>query len=227
MRHARATTVVNDREARTARELAPDADVRVIENGIDADHFAPPEPPTDSSQVVFCGVMSYPPNAETAQWLGERVWPLVRQRHRGARLALVGSNPPAALERLATADPSIVVTGHVADVRPWLWGSAVAAAPMHTARGIQNKVLEAVAAGLPCVISSAVATGLPPEVHPACEVADDMETCAQRISALLGMSPVGRRARAQTAVFDGLSWGARLEPMLDLFDEVSGARGQS
>ncbi len=226
MRHARATMVVNDREARTAREIAPDADVRVIENGIDVDRFAPPTPPADSSQVVFCGVMSYTPNAETAQWLGERVWPLVRERHGGARLALVGSNPPAGLERLAAADPSIVVTGHVADVRPWLWESAVAAAPIRTARGIQNKVLEAVAAGLPCVVSGAVAAGLPLEVHPACEVTDDAEECADRISALLKMSPNERRARARKAVLDGLSWRSRLQPMMDLFDEVADSRVQ-
>ena len=125
MRHARATTVVNDREAQTARAIAPDADVRVIENGIDVGTFSPPDL-RPFSQVVFCGVMSYQPNAETAQWLAERVWPLVRQRHPGARLALVGSDPPRRSEALETADPSIIVTGHVADVRPWLWESAVA-----------------------------------------------------------------------------------------------------
>ena len=220
MRHARATTVVNHREAQTARAIAPDADVRVIENGIDVARFAPPGPPADSSQVVFCGVMSYPPNAETARWLAERVWPLVRQTHPGARLALVGSDPPAALKRLEAVDSSIVVSGHVADVRPWLWESAVAAAPIRTARGIQNKVLEAVAAGLPCVISSAVAAGLPSAVRPACDVADDVDGCAGRIAALLGLSPEQRRARAGAAVLEGLSWGARLKPMLDLFDEV-------
>jgi sugar transferase (PEP-CTERM/EpsH1 system associated) len=220
MRHARATMVVNDREAKTARAIAPDANVRVVENGIDVAHFSPPGPPAESLQVVFCGVMSYQPNAETAQWLAERVWPLVQQRHRTARLALVGSDPPASLVRLASADPSIVVTGHVADVRPWLWESAVAAAPIRTARGIQNKVLEAVAAGLPCVISTAVAAGLPDEVRAACDVADAAVECAERISALLTMTPNERRARARTATLDRLSWRACLQPMLDLFEEV-------
>jgi polysaccharide biosynthesis protein PslH len=224
MRHARVTTVVNDREAQTARAIAPDADVRVVENGIDVGSFSPPGPPVDSAQVVFCGVMSYRPNAETAQWLAERVWPLVREKHPGARLALVGSDPPASVKRLETMDASVVVTGHVADVRSWLWESAVAAAPIRTARGIQNKVLEAVAAGLPCVISSAVAAGLPAEVQPACDVADDVERCAGRILALLAQTPAERRKRAGTAVLDRLSWAARLRPMLDLFDEVADSR---
>ena len=222
MRHARVTTVVNDREAQTARAIAPDADVRVVENGIDFSGFSPSGPPASSAQVVFCGVMSYQPNAETAQWLAERVWPLVRETHTGARLALVGSDPPAAVKRLETLDRSIVVTGHVDDVRPWLWQSALSAAPIRTARGIQNKVLEAVAAGLPCVISSAVAAGLPPEVLTACDIADDAEGCAARISSLLSMTPEARRARGRTAVLDRLSWPARLRPMLDLFDEVYG-----
>jgi len=226
MRHARATTVVNDREAQTARTIAPDVDVRVIENGIDVARFSPPGPPVASSRVVFCGVMSYHPNAETGVWLAERVWPLVRHRHPQATLALVGSDPPAALRRLSTTDASVTVTGHVADVRPWLWESAVAAAPIRTARGIQNKVLEAVAAGLPCVISRAVAAGVPSEVQPACDVADDAAGCAERIANLLGMSPDERRARAGTAVLDGLSWGARLQPMLDLFEEVGASASE-
>lgn len=220
MRHARVTTVVNDREAQTARAIAPDADVRVVENGIDVGGFSPPNPPEASAQVVFCGVMSYQPNAETAQFLAERVWPLVRGKHGGARLALVGSDPPAMVKRLETTDRSIVVTGHVADVRPWLWESAVAAAPIRTARGIQNKVLEAVAAGLPCVISSAVAAGLPAEVLTACDIADDAEACARRISALLSLTADQRRAKARSAVLERLSWDARLRPMIDLFEEV-------
>ena len=222
MRRAYATTVVNHREALTARTIAPDADVRVIENGIDIERFSPPRAPAESSQVVFCGVMSYQPNAEAAKWLAERVWPLVRRRHHGARLALVGSEPSPALKRLETTDPSVVVTGHVPDARSWLWESAVATAPIRIARGVQNKVLEAVAAGLPCVISSAVAAGLPAEVQPACVVADDAEQCAERISALLSMSPAERRARSRAATFGGLSWPVRLRPMLDLFDELSG-----
>jgi glycosyltransferase involved in cell wall biosynthesis len=227
MRHARFTTVVNDREARTARALAPCADVRVVQIGVDVTRFSPPGGPAAAKQVVFCGVMSYPPNAETALWLAKRVWPRVRARHPDARLALVGTEPSAALKKLEAADQSVVVTGHVADVRPWLWESAVAAAPIRTARGIQNKVLEAIAAGLPCVISSAVAEGLPADVTPACEIADEAESCADRISALLALSPEERRARARTAVLDGLGWATRLQPMLELFAELDKARRPS
>ncbi len=227
MRLARATTVVNEREAQTARALAPGADIRVVQNGVDVGGFAPPGGPAAARQVVFCGVMSYQPNAETAHWLAEHVWPRVRARHADARLALVGSDPSASLRKLEASDPSVVVTGHVADVRPWLWESAVAAAPIRTARGIQNKVLEAIAAGLPCVISRAVAVGLPAEVTPACDVVDDEESCADRICTLLALTPDQRRARARTAALEGLGWAARLQPMMELFAELDETRRSS
>jgi polysaccharide biosynthesis protein PslH len=169
-------------------------------------------------------VMSYSPNAEAAEWLGRDVWPRVRHRNPTARLALVGSDPPAALRRLADNDASIVVTGHVPDVKPWLWDSAVAAAPLHIARGIQNKVLEAVSAGLPCVVSSEVYDGLPEEIRPACEVADSADHCAERIAALLALSPEARRQRARTARLEALEWPRRLTPMIALIDELESSQ---
>jgi sugar transferase (PEP-CTERM/EpsH1 system associated) len=224
MAHALAVTVVNEREANHARALAPDADIRVVENGVDVGRFAPPDPPSAGAQVVFCGVMSYAPNAEAAEWLGREVWPGVRRHNPAARLTLVGSDPPAAVRRLADSDSSIAVTGHVPDVKPWLWESAVAAAPLRIARGIQNKVLEAVAAGLPCVVSSQVYDGLPEEIRPACEVADSADLCADRIAALLTLSPEARRQRARTAGVEALEWPRRLAPMIGLIDELESAQ---
>src|SRR5204862_3411890 len=89
-----------------------------------------------------------------------------------ARLVLAGANPTAAVRALANADATITVTGTVDDIRRYLWRAAVAAAPLFMARGIQNKVVEAIAAGLPCVVTSAVEGGLPNEVKCACVVQD-------------------------------------------------------
>ena len=82
MRAARATTVVNDREAAAARRLAPDADVRVASNGIDLRAFSPPAGTARRPQVVFCGVMRYAPNFEAARFLARNVWPIVRASSR-------------------------------------------------------------------------------------------------------------------------------------------------
>ena len=166
---AYATTVVNERERRSLLALAPDADVRVVPNGIDTAAFRAEGPPSLEPRVVFAGVFNYEPNATAAVWLAERVWPLVKRRQPDARLTLVGANPSPAVTRLASSDASIEVTGTVPRVQPYLWRSAVATAPLATARGIQNKVLEAIAAGMPVVVTPVVQEGLPsawlPRVH--------------------------------------------------------------
>ena len=214
-RAAHSTLVVNERERETLSCLAPDARIEVIGNGIDVEPLRPPSPPSSDPSVVFCGVMNYPPNEEGALWLAREVWPYVRARYPAAHLALVGSKPTPAIRRLAS-DSVITVTGHVDDVRPYLWRSAVAAAPVRVARGVQNKVLEACAAGLPIVITSAVAAGLPPGVLPACSVADDPDAFAAAICDRLAQSPGERREIASRATLDDLTWERRLAKLPNL-----------
>src|SRR5262249_51246732 len=170
--------------------------------------------------VVFCGVMNYPPNEEGAIWLARDVWPIVRRSIGSARLRLVGAHPTTRVQRLAANDPSIEVTGEVADVRPYLWNAAAAAAPLHVARGIQNKALEAIAAGLPTIITRAVAGGLPTEVSAACTIADDPDAFAAAIVEHLRMSPAGRRAIAESVDLAPLSWNRRLAPIIVLIKEA-------
>jgi hypothetical protein len=166
--------------------------------------------------------MDYAPNAETAMFLARDVWPRVTSIRPEARLVLVGSSPSPALARAAERVSGVTVTGRVADVRPWLWGSAVAAAPIRIARGVQNKVLEAVAAGLPAVVSPVVAQGLPEGVLPACVVASSADECASRILELLALQPADRRRLAARASFSGLDWRDRLAPLLTLVESLGG-----
>jgi glycosyltransferase involved in cell wall biosynthesis len=122
---------------------------------------------------VFSGVFDYAPNAAGAAWLLREVWPLVRARRSDATLTFAGSNPSRELRSAAARDSAVTVTGAVPDLRPFLWRARVSAAPVFVARGLQNKVLEALAAGLPVVTTSAVASGLPAAVAAACDVADE------------------------------------------------------
>jgi sugar transferase (PEP-CTERM/EpsH1 system associated) len=231
---AAATLVVNERERRAVLALAPDVRVEIVRNGIDLGAMTPPDVPAPSSDVVFCGVMNYPPNQEGALWMIEHVWPKVRSRRSDARLMLVGADPPGSLREAARSDASIIITGTVADVRPYLWGAAVSAAPLLTARGIQNKVLEAVAAGLPCVVTPVVRDGLPGEVLPACASAATADQFAEAIVDRLAWSPGRRREIARTASLHGLTWQhelARLIPLLSAagtpLAKASGAIGES
>ena len=217
---AAATTVVNERERTAVLSINPDAAVRVISNGIDAAHFRSLKSPSDTSNVVFCGVFNYRPNEMGAIWLAKEVWPLVRRRVPSATLTLVGMDPTRNVRQLA-ADRSITVTGAVPDVRPYLWRSAVAAAPLAVSRGIQNKVLEALAAGLPSVVTPSVAAGLPAAVLPGCEIASTPTEFANSLTDLLNAAPADRCYRAHAACLDTLTWDSQLMPMVDLLRSVT------
>jgi glycosyltransferase involved in cell wall biosynthesis len=222
MRHAYRTLVVNQRERDILHALAPDAQIEVMENGVDLAKFAPPAgPPPASATSVFCGVMNYVPNEQGALWLANEVWPIVRAARPDARLVLVGASPTPAVQALAA--PDIAVTGTVDDVKPYLWNAAAAAAPLWTARGIQNKVLEAVAAGLPCVVVPPVAEGLPPEVTPACPVATTAAAFAESLLSLLAATPEGRRELARQARIVALAWERRLGSLNALAREAVAA----
>jgi glycosyltransferase involved in cell wall biosynthesis len=165
--------------------------------------------------------MNYGPNEEAARWLATRVWPEVLRRRPDARLQLVGSSPTGSVRALAS--PTIEVTGAVADVKPYLWNAAVATAPLLTARGVQNKVLEAVAAGLPTVVTRIFDNGLPHEIRSGCSVAGTPQEFADAIVSFLAMPPGERRRRAASADVASLSWTGRLAPFERILDEAAGS----
>lgn len=221
--------VVNAREAEAAKALAPQANVQVLHNGVELGRLTPTTPPSSRARVVFCGVMNYAPNAEGMTWFVERVWPMVRAHRPDATLAVVGTDPSPAFQHLCGSDPSITVTGRVADVRDWLWDSAVGIAPLRVARGVQNKALEAIAAGLPIVITEAVACGLPYEAAFASRVANVPGRFADHILDLLSRSPEERRRIAQSADFASLTWARTLQPLWPIIERAaaSGRRQDS
>jgi sugar transferase (PEP-CTERM/EpsH1 system associated) len=220
-RTAAATVVVSPREAEALRRIDPAFSPLVVPVGVDVTGFLNRQPPAAAPNVVFTGVFSYAPNLDGALWLIEEVWPLVRMRCPTARLTLVGSGPGRALRRRA-ARAGVEVTGAVADVRPYLWSAAVAVAPLQTARGVQNKVVEATAAALPSVVTPAVYEGLPESVRPACIVAGDARLFAAAIADLLALSPAERRARANRAVLDELRWERALAPLRQILISAAG-----
>lgn len=219
---AHATTVVTDRERDALLAFAPDAHVVVVPNGIDLPHFARPAGTTVESRVVFTGVMNYEPNADAAVWLGREIWPLVRARRPDARLDIVGATPSPAVQALHDDGLGITVTGSVPDVRPYLWRARTAVAPLRVARGVQNKVLEAAAAGLPCVVSPSVRAGLPSELVDICPVADTAHGFADALVRLLDEPADPARFVAAVARLD---WSAALATLPRLL--TSAAAGQS
>jgi polysaccharide biosynthesis protein PslH len=138
--------------------------IGVLENGIDVSHFDPARSYSavetkGSPLIVFTGQMDYAPNVEAVCGFARSAMPAIRAIHPNATFAIVGRSPTLdvrILERL----PGIQVTGEVDDTRSWLAASDVVVAPLSLARGIQNKVLEAMAMGRPVVASSAAAEGI-------------------------------------------------------------------
>ena len=225
-KHATCTLVVNERERQTLQEIAPDGRIATLSNGIDVAAFAPLGPPAADPDVIFCGVMDYSPNEDAVRWFAQSIWPAVRAARPDARFRIVGARPTAAVRQLAKADPSIEVTGSVDAVQPHLWRSAVSVAPLRVARGLQNKVMEALAAGLPVVITPAVAAGLPEAVRPGCCECDSAERFASVLIELLQMAPEQRRARALSASLDGLDWPACLHPLEEILTSAAATVAQ-
>lgn len=220
-RLAYATLVVNERERATLAAIAPDARIEIVANGVDASALRPTGSPTAEPVAVFCGIMDYEPNERAARWLIQSVWPLVLARRPEARLSLVGANPTRRLTHLVARHPSVQLTGTVADVRPYLWQAAVAVAPLSIARGMQNKVIEAVAAGLPVVATPQVTQGLPPQVMPACLEASDAGAFASAILTLFDLTAEGRRQMAGRATVSTLSWQCCLDPLVALLHSAT------
>jgi sugar transferase (PEP-CTERM/EpsH1 system associated) len=219
---ARAVLVVNDREAAALRVVAPQAPVHVVQNGIDVAAFAPAGPPVEDPVVIFCGVMDYEPNVEAVCWFADRAWPHVRAKIPNARCLVVGASPAKAVTALASRDASIEVTGRVDAVQPYLQRSAVSIAPLQLARGVQNKVLEALAAGLPVVVTSAVRAGLPQAADRGCLTADEPEAFARCTLDLLALTGRARRNLAAEARVDRLSWPLQLAPLKEILKESVG-----
>jgi polysaccharide biosynthesis protein PslH len=153
----------------------------IVPNGVDLDFWRRTAPSLGRDRIVFTGAMHYPPNVDAALVLANQVLPLVRRRIPEASLDIVGRDPAAAL--LAIADrPGVRVTGYVPDVRPYLDGASVFAAPLRFGAGIQNKLLEALAMEVPVVASTLAIDGLrvAREAPPAA-VADDPSLMADHI----------------------------------------------
>jgi polysaccharide biosynthesis protein PslH len=138
--------------------------VIALENGIDLDAFDPALPyeavgRISGPLIIFTGQMDYRPNVEAVCGFARDVLPSIRARYLEARFAIVGRNPTPDVAALALV-PGVIVTGEVADTRPWLAAADVVVAPLKLARGVQNKVLEAMAMAKPVVASSAAAEGI-------------------------------------------------------------------
>jgi sugar transferase (PEP-CTERM/EpsH1 system associated) len=169
------------------------ARIHVLPNGVDLDYFKPSATPRDAATLVFVGRMAYHANVAAARQLLTQVMPRIWTRRPDARLLVVGANPPAAVRRLAKrAVTRVEVTGSVRDVRPYLMRATVSVSPLPYAVGIQNKVLEAMAAATPVVATHAACSALRAVPGEHLLMADDPDAFAAAVLRLLDDTALAR-----------------------------------
>ena len=223
-RMADRTLLVSPAEAELFRSrIAPGLadDVIAVGNGIDAEFFDPqavgPHPDLVSApgpHLVFTGQMDYPPNVAAAQRVIDRILPQIRALHPDAQFHVVGRAP---LPRLVAQNGQggVRIWGEVPDVRPFLAGADIVIAPLEIARGVQNKVLEAMAMARPVLLTPEAATGIDAQdgTHFAVEAGD--EALVKRALGLLhdGTAALQMAAAARRYVVDHQSWFAMLAPL--------------
>lgn len=214
--------VTTPREADLVRQISERACVYVVPNGVDLDRFQPAATVPDAAAptIGFTGDMSYFPNIEAVRYFAQKVLPLVRRSVPGTRFLIVGRNPDRRVQALAKTD-GIEVTGFVPDVRVHLARMQVAVAPFSIAAGIQNKILEAMASGIPVVCTPRAAQGLSPGTAGAVTLADGAEEMAGQIVELL-RNPDLARARAiegRKQVASEYLWDQSLGRLLQLLEK--------
>jgi sugar transferase (PEP-CTERM/EpsH1 system associated) len=212
---------VTESEAALFKLVAPACASKLLSlsNGVDT-HFYSPElsriSPFDNDRlndktrvIVFTGAMDYWPNVDAVVWFVHDIWPTLRQLWPQLRFYIVGRNPSPSVWALVS--PSVVVTGTVADVRPYLQYAALVVAPLRVSRGVQNKILEAMAMARPVVASAVCAKAInagPCELVSASGVNGFLNQINDLLSAPLEAEKLGQMARQR--VIEVYGWTAHL-----------------
>jgi sugar transferase (PEP-CTERM/EpsH1 system associated) len=225
------SSFVSNAEASLFASLVPDRKdhIRGVSSGVDHRYFDPtlPHPPvfdTTLPTYVFTGTMDYPPNVDAVTWFATEILPLIRRTLPQAQFYIVGNGPSPEVQRLAQT-PGVHVTGRVPDVRPYIAHATAGVAPMRIARGIQNKVLEAMSMAKPVVLTSGALEGI--EAEPGTDVilADTTETFAagcRRLATTNDGPAIG--AAARTRIVRDYDWSARLRRFDDLLRPAPAGR---
>lgn len=211
---------VTDKEVALFCGMAPEcADkVEASGNGVDADFFAPEAARASpfaagETPVVFTGAMDYWPNIDAVTWFTAEILPRLRAALPSLRFYIVGRSPPPSVSALAS--DTVIVTGTVPDVRPYLQHAAVVVAPLRVARGIQNKILEAMAMARPVVAAQTCVEAIDARVGSELVAAEEVEDYVREIVALLAdparADAIGAAGRQR--VLRAYSWSARLAAM--------------
>ncbi|HVZ70376.1 MAG TPA: TIGR03087 family PEP-CTERM/XrtA system glycosyltransferase [Rhizomicrobium sp.] len=226
--HFGATLLVSPYEVQTFERLAPESvgSIHSVANGVDfsffsSDHNFPNPYPKNEIPLVMTGAMDYHPNVDGAYWFAKFVMPLVSARLPNARFYVVGSKPARALTEAGLRNT--VITGRVADVRPYIAHAAASVAPLRIARGVQNKVLEAMAHEKPVVATTAASRALAARPGRDFWLADDPDMFADAvIAAAMGPERALVAANGRRYVESYHDWSRNLASLDALLETAAG-----
>ncbi len=194
-------------------------------NGVDSEYFAPTEEPYAADTISFVGRMDYYPNQECMFDFCANALPLLRERRPAVKLLIVGADPSPAVRKLGEL-PGVTVTGSVPDVRPYVRSSALMVAPLNIARGTQNKILEAMAMGVPVVTSRVAAGGVDAVAGEHFLVATSPGEHAQAILRILD-DPAERRRLAiagRARMLSHHDWGRSMQRLDQMIERCLGTQ---
>lgn len=218
---------VSSAEANLFREMAPGVDQKIgfYNNGVDSNYFSPETelktPYSVSEQVlVFTGAMDYWPNIDAVIWFAKNIFPALLKDYPQVHFYIVGSNPSDTVKQLGQL-PGITVTGRVEDIRPYLKYAKVAVAPMRIARGIQNKVLEAMAMEKPTIVTPQGLEGITAEHGKHLLIADTEAEITDVVRQVLEgrYKEIGKQARHK--VMSNFNWDENLPLIGQLLESTS------
>jgi sugar transferase (PEP-CTERM/EpsH1 system associated) len=219
-RACRHAFVTSARDGEIVQRQSPGVPVTTIPNGVTL--RPPADIGSDTLRLVFTGVMDYRPNVDAMMYFADHIFPLVRTRVPTAELVIVGQAPAPEIRRLASR-PGITTTGWVPDVHPHLQAAAAFVAPLRIARGIQNKILEAMAAGVPVVTTSTGLGGIRAVPERDVLVGDTAESfAAHTIRVLMDRDIRGSLGRAgRMFVSEHHQWDVHLARLESILVEVA------
>jgi sugar transferase (PEP-CTERM/EpsH1 system associated) len=178
---------VSQQEADLFYRLFPEAkNISVIGNGVDHEYFS--QPVTRNSQpetLIFTGAIDYWANVDGVLWFCEKIFPIVKDRYPKVQFYIVGSNPNTEIQKLGHNNKSINITGFVEDIRPYYNNADICVIPLRIARGIQNKVLEAMSMGKAVVTTSTAVQSIKATSGIHLLVEDNFDKFAEAVSMLL------------------------------------------
>jgi glycosyltransferase involved in cell wall biosynthesis len=179
-----------------------------VPTGVDIEYFRPDNRAPEDGLIIFVGSMDWMPNIDAVQYFAEEIYPLIKKRRPNVRFAVVGRKPAESVKALTRKDSSIIVTGTVDDVRPWMDKARVMVVPLRAGGGTRIKIYEAMAQGTPVVSTSIGAEGLVVKNNENILIADNPEDFANATLKLLDNDTIAKEIakNARELVEKNFSW---------------------